>query len=822
MPRPVITGMRVHKTVCNGKATIDVTVNNYGWTTAMGTLKAYVDGNAGNSVGIEVDPYHPETYTLTVPAEPGEHTVKVVLTYPGGSDSMSRTVTLLRDSDCDYLSDQEEYDYGTNPNDPDTDDDGVIDSKDMNPLGDYRIKIYILRARALDDVDSALVGHNPADMNLTLTVNGQTRTLFLTNDQDDKENKILPTDDPLLNLEDYAIAKATFDVPDDKVFIPITFHLYDKEGNKKGEDIDISPGPGTVARIMYNLKTGTWSGDDYPGDEERYFGYGHLSGCGDGSCGVSSHDPEKDLKVYVKYESILEEKGIKGEILNITTIQDVKEVRVRGGKGVLSISRPGSVKIATVRLENGSVVNVTLVNTYNAKVLRVNPIKPPQGPDASLARENTTTVEVVGTAPDEPLKGEVEIIPMEGDLIDPGLGEVVTYSSREEHDGEIWFVIVPDEPDGIPFWREVELNKELEASGISERFDPSDGHTMGYYDPWFAWIVNRRDKFEDYDGDGVPNAVEVLIGKDPAKRDILGIQLNVSVEWKMSEEDKKNLIYSIRKASDFIYDYTDGYAMITKVTIWDDKRNWDKADIQIHNGSCIVGVWNTDICPYTYPIGGYWTEGSITMPKSFKSPLKNLDKILNDPLIRICVLTNFGSGNLVGAVSCLYNALDDIKIGSTDYGRALSHELGHYVFWLGDEYEDWHERIYYLPDWLGTLGGALYGNIVYSQTTAGWFYNNRVPPHSIMDITYEYSELSWPADYERFKAKLVERFGDNWEEHMTYQWGRWQMCDRNTLKKLLNGQIVSSRYLPIENYISPEPYTGPYTGVGYFMGVRLG
>ena len=643
MPRPVITGMRVHKTVCNGKATIDVTVNNYGWTTAMGTLKAYVDGNAGNSVGIEVDPYHPETYTLTVPAEPGEHTVKVVLTYPGGSDSMSRTVTLLRDSDCDYLSDQEEYDYGTNPNDPDTDDDGVIDSRDMNPLGDYRIKIYILRVRALDDVDSALVGHNPADMNLTLTVNGQTRTLFLTNDRDDKENKILPTDDPLLNLEDYAIAKATFDVPDDKVFIPMTFHLYDKEGNKKGEDIDISPGPGTVARIMYNLKTGTWSGDDYPGDEERYFGYGHLSGCGDGSCGVSSHDPEKDLKVYVKYESILEEKGIKGEILNITTIQDVKEVRVRGGKGVLSISRPGSVKIATVRLENGSVVNVTLVNTYNAKVLRVNPIKPPQGPDASLARENTTTVEVVGTAPDEPLKGEVEIIPMEGDLIDPGLGEVVTYSSREEHDGEIWFVIVPDEPDGIPFWREVELNKELEASGISERFDPSDGHTMGYYDPWFAWIVNRRDKFEDYDGDGVPNAVEVLIGKDPAKRDILGIQLNVSVEWKMSEEDKKNLIYSIRKASDFIYDYTDGYAMITKVTIWDEKRNWNKADLVIRKTSCIVGLENVleslknenDItnktaeaiekalkalgvdpysCPYTLPIGGYWIGGILLCP----------------------------------------------------------------------------------------------------------------------------------------------------------------------------------------------------------------
>ena len=167
-----------------------------------------------------------------------------------------------------------------------------------------------------------------------------------------------------------------------------------------------------------------------------------------------------------------------------------------------------------------------------------------------------------------------------------------------------------------------------------------------------------------------------------------------------------------------------------------------------------------------------------------------------------------------------YRNLDSVNFGSADYGRAIAHELGHYVFWLGDEYMDWHQRIYYLPDWLGRLWTAVFGGLGYSQTTAGWFYNNRVPPHSIMDMTYEYSELSWPADYERFKAKLIQKFGENnWEEHMTYQWNKWQMCGRDTLRKLLNGQIVSSRHFPIKNYIPPKPYTGPYTGVGYYLEV---
>jgi len=195
------------------------------------------------------------------------------------------------------------------------------------------------------------------------------------------------------------------------------------------------------------------------------------------------------------------------------------------------------------------------------------------------------------------------------------------------------------------------------------------------------------------------------------------------------------------------------------------------------------------------------------------------------------------------------------SIGDVSWGKTLAHELGHYVFWLGDEYMDWHERIYYVPDSIfeGVVPTYLLGGIAYSRTTAGWFYNNRVPPHSIMDMTYEYSELSWPADYERFKAKLTKKFHEEWEEHMTYQWFgtiktivinntevdiSWQRSSWEAVFSVLTGYNVPHKILDSKRHICIDldfdgscdtnfdrkyiPKTGPYTGVGYFMEVVWG
>jgi len=569
-----------------------------------------------------------------------------------------------------------------------------------------------------------------------------------------------------------------------------------------------SLGKGTVATIYYNLKTGTWSGDDYPGDEEKYFGYGHLSGCGNGSCNVGPRDPDKDLKVYVKYEGILEKAGIRGEIIGMKTIEGVSDVTVKDGTTTFSVEKPKSLKVAQVRLENGTVINVTLVNTYGAKLTS-------PGNDVVAMTNSPSSAEVLSNeigSDAVTFKGDVKAVTPSGEVpLNSNL--VVTYSSADAPDGEIWFLITTNDPDLIPFYREIELNRELETNGFTTRFDPTD--------------KNNADLNGDYDGDGVPNTVEVLIGKDPAKRDILGIELNISVEWKMSEEDKKNLIYSIRKASDFICDYTDGYAMITKVNIWDGKRNWDMADVRVHYTHPLLPQTPAQVFYDGWPqaiVGGYWMKRSKNVTLKEKG------------YIHIMMSKEFEMFSYPGGTA---------SIGSVRWGRTLAHELGHYVFWLGDEYEDWKHNTY-LWGYMTCDDFACYPN---------WELYN-MAPHSVMKDDWSWSELSTPKDYERFHEYLTHKYGD-WKPYTTNQWGnttdtnkngdydvdsgRWHSSAWQTVYRILTSKNLEVRgWVPIDNKgtfrsqsftlsnaleISFDvtedfnPKTGPYTGVGYFMEV---
>lgn len=700
-------------------------------------------------------------------------------------ETVTKVVPVLTDSDKDGWCNALEWEYGMNPYSNDTDGDGVIDSKDVDPLRDVKVTVYILRAKALDDVDSSIAGHNPADMSLELTVNGQTKTLFLTDNQDDYEKKIIPITNPLVNVQSYAIALTTFDVPDDKEVAIIRFHLYDRDDNGKRTEMDVSPSKGTVAVIHYNLKTGTWSGDDYQGDEEKYFGYGHLSGCGDGSCNVGPKEPDKDLKVYVKYESILEKAKINGEIIDIKTIEGVNDVTVKDGTTAFSIVKPKNLKVARVRLENGTVINVTLVNTYGTDVTS-------PGNEVVATTSSSSPAEILsnGSMSNDvkTLKGDVKVVTSSGEM--PLKSDlVVSYSSADDTpDGEIWFVITTNDADGIPFYREIELNKELEANGFTERFDPSDR--------------KADDMNGDYDGDGVPNSVELFIGKDPAKRDILGISLTVSTEWALSEEDKRNLVYSIRKASDFVYDYTDGYAMITSVQIWDDKRQWDDADVRVHKTKWVIPQTRTELLYKGWPkasIGGYWIKRFSNATESQKHEFH----IMMSKKI-ISAASAFSDQNIV------------ISIGDVDWGKTLGHELGHYVFWLYDEYLDVKGRNYYsIKDYK-------------MNALKMWF--GEVPPHSVMNVQFRYSELSWPQDYARFNSTLTEMFKNSVEEHVTEQWKVSRSCWEAFAKFIREEWYITiqpDNLLVHKPSIIPDmpfssmyvPVTGPYTGVGYFMEV---
>ena len=75
------------------------------------------------------------------------------------------------DTDGDGWSDYDEINkYFTDPNDADTDNDGVIDSQDIDPLEDLLLSVKIRRIRALDPVDSG----SEADFTVKVTIDGTT------------------------------------------------------------------------------------------------------------------------------------------------------------------------------------------------------------------------------------------------------------------------------------------------------------------------------------------------------------------------------------------------------------------------------------------------------------------------------------------------------------------------------------------------------------------------------------------------------------------------------------------------------------------------
>jgi len=89
---------------------------------------------------------------------------------------------------------------------------------------------------------------------------------------------------------------ATLNVPDEEELVNIKIQLLDSANNNTF--CDISPDEGELdesrdVEIVYNIKTGHWTGDDEP---EDYSGYGRLSGTDDGTI----YENDLDLAQYMK------------------------------------------------------------------------------------------------------------------------------------------------------------------------------------------------------------------------------------------------------------------------------------------------------------------------------------------------------------------------------------------------------------------------------------------------------------------------------------------------------------------------------------------
>jgi hypothetical protein len=184
------------------------------------------------------------------------------------------------DWDDDGWSDGDEVNkYYTYPNDSDTDNDGYSDPNDYDPLVDLHVYVKIKEILQSGDwVDGWLA--EKGEFYVKIAVNGAWKQSgqYGSNDAHVHPNAV------------YA-----WNVPDGTRTVGITIELWDNDPWPNPDDrVDIS-GWGDTLQLNYDLYYGMWSGEDYMGDRN---GFGHSAGQEDGSYGYDDDDCELWFDVY--------------------------------------------------------------------------------------------------------------------------------------------------------------------------------------------------------------------------------------------------------------------------------------------------------------------------------------------------------------------------------------------------------------------------------------------------------------------------------------------------------------------------------------------
>jgi subtilisin-like proprotein convertase family protein len=137
--------------------------------------------------------------------------------------------------------------------------------------------------------------------------------------------------------------------------------------------------------------------------------------------------------------------------------------------------------------------------------------------------------------------------------------------------------------------------------------------------------------------------------------------LNVSLEWDARNDVRylEQIAFDIRRASEFLYDWTNGQAALGNITLYHDKKGWDDAHVRVYASNHLrpnaaQGGMVLDILTETVPI----------------TPSQ--------------VITYAPGQVRMGAVWSRYGESGD-NLGE-DWPRTLAHELGHYLFFLDDNY----------------------------------------------------------------------------------------------------------------------------------------
>jgi len=133
--------------------------------------------------------------------------------------------------------------------------------------------------------------------------------------------------------------------------------------------------------------------------------------------------------------------------------------------------------------------------------------------------------------------------------------------------------------------------------------------------------------------------------------------LSVSLEWdaRLDARFMEELHYGVQRASELLYDWTNGQAAIGEITLYHDRQEWYDADIRIY-------------------------------ASNNRRPAATLGGIVDDDVTDPVTSTLVYQPGMVH-IGMVWNRYGEpgSSIGE-DWPRALAHELGHYALFLDDDY----------------------------------------------------------------------------------------------------------------------------------------
>jgi hypothetical protein len=301
-------------------------------------------------------------------------------------------------------------------------------------------------------------------------------------------------------------------------------------------------------------------------------------------------------------------------------------------------------------------------------------------------------------------------------------------------DCDIWFDVFQSDfdRDRLPFWQEV---KVLDSNPrIPDNDSDSDGMPDWYEVRYGLNRVNPNDAGSDTDGDRLNNKAEYDLGTDPR---FYEFNLRVSFEFNAGDSYFGKYETGMKKASDFIYDVTDGHMYFRYIIIEDKKHGWNTADIQVHSGTAD-------------------SKSDHHWPKAQVGGIDNDDEHITMP-------EKYDHDNLFGGSSPR----------SSEYYETIGHEFGHYAFYCYDEYMDINGKDY--PDnWYGGNKGPkgmMNNQWKFSEMTTQKSYNDWSPP-SGYDTTAHWGERGmscWAYFFLKYKGKVFFDLDDDGVKDTTYK-----------------------------------------------------